>query len=122
VLAIDDDPIALELVRAVLEPIGCIVLAARSAEAGIALARAELPDVVLLDLVMPEVDGFGVVERLNDDPATAAIPIVILTSKTLTASDETSLRGRIAHVAQKGEFDRDALRTLIRRFTLAKTT
>jgi signal transduction histidine kinase/CheY-like chemotaxis protein len=122
VLAIDDDPLALELVRTVLEPIGCTVLAAGNAEVGIALARTAVPDVVLLDLVMPEVDGFGVVERLKEDPATAGIPIVVLTSKTLTASDEELLRGRIAHVAQKAEFDRDALRTLIRRFAPARVT
>ena len=83
VLAIDDDPIALELVRAVLEPVGYAVLTARSAGEGVALARAELPDVVLLDLVMPDVDGFAVVDQLKDDPVTGSIPIVILTSKTL---------------------------------------
>ena len=88
VLAIDDDPMALELVGAVLEPEGYTVFMARSGEEGLALARAELPDVVLLDLLMPEVDGFTVVERLKDDPATSSIPIVILTSKTLTPEDE----------------------------------
>jgi signal transduction histidine kinase/CheY-like chemotaxis protein len=121
VLAIDDDPIALELIAAVLEPTGCAVLTARNGADGVAIAQAEVPDVVLLDLVMPEVDGFMVVERLKDDPTTAGIPIVVLTSKTLTPADEESLRGRIAHVAQKAEFDRTELRELVRRFTLART-
>ena len=121
VLAIDDDPLALELVGAVLEPVGYSVLTARSGEEGLALARAELPDVVLLDLVMPEVDGFTVVERLKNDPVTRSIPIVILTSKTLTPEDEELLRGRIVHLAQKAEFDRSALLELIRRFTIART-
>ena len=80
----------------------------------------ELPDVVLLDLVMPGVDGFAVVERLKDDPITDAIPIVILTSKTLSADDEKLLRGRIVHLARKAEFDRSALLDLIRKFTVSR--
>ncbi len=79
-------------VGAVLEPVGYTVLTARSGEEGVALARSELPDVVLLDLVMPEVDGFTVVEQLKDDPVTRSIPIVILTSKTLTPEDEELLQ------------------------------
>ena len=121
VLAIDDDPMALELVRAVLEPVGYAVLTALSGEEGVSLARTELPDVVLLDLVMPEVDGFTVVERLKDDPVTRAIPIVILTSKTLSPEDEKRLRGRIVHLARKAEFDRSALLELIRRFAVSRT-
>jgi CheY-like chemotaxis protein len=69
---------------------------------------------------MPEVDGFGVVEQLRDDPATEAIPIVVLTAKTLTPHDEERLRGRIAHLARKAEFDRSSLIQLIRTFTPAK--
>ena len=87
-LAIDNDPIALELVRAVLEPVGYAVLTALSREEGVSIARTDLPDVVLLDLVMPEVDGFTLVERLKDDPVTREIPIVILTSKMLSSDDE----------------------------------
>ena len=120
VLAIDDDPIALELIRAVLEPVGYTVLIARGGEEGVALAQAELPDVVLLDLAMPEVDGFAFVERLKDDPVTDAIPIVILTSKTLSQEDEALLSGRIVHLARKAEFDRSALLELIRRFTVSR--
>ena len=86
------------------------------------MARAELPDVVLLDLVMPEVDGFTVVERLKNDPVTRSIPVVILTSKSLTSEDEELLRGRIVHLAQKAEFDRSALLELIRRFTIVRST
>jgi signal transduction histidine kinase/CheY-like chemotaxis protein len=120
VLAIDDDPMAIELIEAVLEPAGYDVVTARSGEAGVALARAELPDVVLLDLVMPEVDGFMVVEHLRADPITSGIPIIVLTSKTLTAKDKERLKGRIAHVAEKAEFSRAALLALVARFAPAK--
>jgi CheY-like chemotaxis protein len=121
VLTIDDDPLALDLAEAVLEPAGYTVLTARNGRDGVALARSERPDVVLLDLVMPEVDGFKVVEELVADPVTRAIPIVVLTSKSLTAEDEQRLRGRIASLARKGELDRHALLELLRRFTLVRT-
>jgi CheY-like chemotaxis protein len=120
VLAIDDDPMTLELLQAVLEPVGYTVLTARNGEEGVALARSEAPDLVLLDLVMPVPDGFTVVEQLKNDAATRAIPIVILTSKTLTVDEEGLLRGRIVHLARKAEFDREALLALIRRLMVAR--
>ena len=120
ILTIDDDPMALELASAVLEPAGYIVLTARTGSNGVALAQSAQPDVILLDLVMPEVDGFAVVEQLRADPRTNSIPIVVLTSKTLTADDERRLRGRIASLAQKGELDRQALLELLDRCILVK--
>jgi twitching motility two-component system response regulator PilH len=109
----------LELLQAVLEPVGYTVLTARTGEEGVALARSEAPDLVLLDLVMPVPDGFTVVEQLKDEASTRAIPIVILTSKTLTAAEEGRLQGRIVHLARKAEFDREALPELIRRLMVA---
>ncbi|HEY1370140.1 MAG TPA: response regulator [Gaiellaceae bacterium] len=115
VLAIDDDPMALELVDTVLAPAGYQVLTARTGAEGIELARTHRPDVILLDLVMPELDGFGVLERLSEERTAVGIPIIILTSKTLTSDDKDRLRGRIAHLAQKTEFDRLALLELVRK-------
>jgi signal transduction histidine kinase/CheY-like chemotaxis protein len=120
VLTIDDDPTALELASAALEPAGYVVLTARTGSKGVALARSAQPDVILLDLVMPEVDGFAVVEQLRADPRTSSIPIVVLTSKTLTREDERRLRGRIASLARKGELDRHALLELLDRCILVK--
>jgi CheY-like chemotaxis protein len=112
--------VALELASAVLERAGYMVLTARTGGKGVALARSAQPDVILLDLVMPEVDGFAVVEQLRGDPRTSSIPIVVLTSKTLTTEDERRLRGRIASLARKGELDRHALLELLDRCVLAK--
>ncbi len=114
ILAVDDDPMALELIEAVLGPEGYTILKATGGEEGLALARRERPALVILDLLMPEVDGFAVVERLRADPATAAIPIVILTSKTLTQEDKERLNGRISYLARKGEFDRKSFVELVR--------
>lgn len=115
VLAIDDDPLALELIEAVLQPEGYIVLKATSGEAGIALAREEHPSVVILDLLMPELDGFAVVDQLRGMPATSGTPIVILTSKSMSATEQERLKGRITYLARKAEFSRAAFVDLVRR-------
>jgi GAF domain-containing protein/DNA-binding response OmpR family regulator len=115
VLAIDDDPLAVELLRATLGAEGYRVVAAAGGEAGVALARREAPALVILDLLMPEVDGFAVVERLRADPATAAVPIVILTAKTMTAADKARLNGRISFLAAKSAFSRAGFVELVRR-------
>jgi CheY-like chemotaxis protein len=101
--------------RAVLEPEGYAVVSASGGEEGVALASREHPDVVLLDLLMPGMDGFAVVDQLRADPATSEIPIVVLTSKTMTPEDKRRLNGEISYLAQKSEFDRDALIRLVDR-------
>jgi signal transduction histidine kinase/DNA-binding response OmpR family regulator len=115
ILAIDDDPMALELVDAILSAEGFRVRKAFGGEEGLAAARREVPALIILDLLMPEVDGFAVVERLRADPATAAIPIVILTSKNLTTDEKARLNGEVACLARKGEFSRAAFIELIGR-------
>jgi CheY-like chemotaxis protein len=67
----------------------------------------------LVDLLMPDVDGFAVVERLRADDATADVPIVVLTAKEMTAADRERLAGRISYLAKKGSFDRAALVKLV---------
>jgi len=116
VLAIDDDPMAIELIEAVLQPEGYTVLTAMGGEDGVATAVRERPALVILDLMMPEVDGFTVVERLRADPATAGVPIIILTSKTMTPQDKQRLNGQISYLAQKGTFNRAAFLELVRGF------
>ncbi len=64
---------------------------------------------------MPGMDGFAVAEALRKDPSTVAIPIVVLTSKTMTRADKDRLHGRISGVARKGEFDPAVLVDLVRR-------
>ena len=83
---------------------------------GLAVARQELPALLILDLLMPDLDGFAVLEQLRADPATAAIPIIILTSQSLTQHEKARLHGAMAYLAQKGEFSRLAFVELVRRF------
>jgi signal transduction histidine kinase/CheY-like chemotaxis protein len=114
-LTIDDDPLAVELVKAVLQPEGWTVLSATDGQVGIAMARSQRPSAVLLDLLMPGTDGFAVLEALRTDPVTMSIPIIVLTAKTLTRDDRDRLRGRIWDVAQKDDFKPAVLVDLVRR-------
>jgi CheY-like chemotaxis protein len=102
---VDDDPKALELAALALEPFGWSLLTCERAEDVFGLVRDNEPAVVLVDLLMPEMDGFEVIDRLRADPRTAAVPIVVLTSKTLSADDRGLLQGRIAFVTSKNAVD-----------------
>jgi CheY-like chemotaxis protein len=80
VLIVDDEDDIRELARISLERVGGLrVLTASSGEEGIAVAAAELPDAILLDAMMPGLDGQQTLRRLKDDAATASIPVVFLT-------------------------------------------
>ncbi|HTL04510.1 MAG TPA: GAF domain-containing protein [Gemmatimonadales bacterium] len=79
VLVIDDDPAGRQLLHRMLAKEGFRVLEAANGEEGLALARAEHPDVITLDVLMPGLDGWGVLAALKDDPVLAAIPVVMLT-------------------------------------------
>jgi CheY-like chemotaxis protein len=114
VVAIDDDPLAIELVRASLEPEGWTVLGVATGQEGLALIRERQPSAVLLDLLMPGMDGFEVVEALRADPDTKSVPVVILTSKSMTQQDKERLQGRITYVARKTDFDLSGLAGLVR--------
>jgi CheY-like chemotaxis protein/anti-sigma regulatory factor (Ser/Thr protein kinase) len=114
VLAIDDDPRALQLIEAVLAPEGYVVLKATGGQEGVAIAQLEQPGLVILDLLMPELDGFWVIERLRADPATIAIPIVILTSRSMESAERDRLNGKISHLAQKGAFNRTEFVDMVR--------
>jgi signal transduction histidine kinase/CheY-like chemotaxis protein len=114
VVAIDDDPLAIELVRASLEPEGWTVLGAATGQQGLEMIRERQPSAVLLDLLMPGMDGFEVVEALRADPETKSVPVVILTSKSMTPQDKERLQGRITYAARKTEFDLSGLGGLLR--------
>jgi CheY-like chemotaxis protein len=79
VLVIDDDPATRELLARMLSKEGFRVMEAASGEEGLRLARAERPDVITLDVLMPGIDGWGVLAAIKDDPSLAAIPVVMLT-------------------------------------------
>ena len=107
VLVIDDDPVILELMEAVLRPEGFEVLKAKDGRHGLQIVRERNPDLVVLDLLMPEMNGFEVVDEMHGSPDTASIPIVVLTNKSLSREEKDRLNGRIIAIRQKGEFHRE---------------
>jgi CheY-like chemotaxis protein len=115
VLVVDDDPRTVELMSSYLKHSGYLVSAAYSGAAGIAQASIDHPDVILLDLLMPEVSGFEVVGALRDNPTTAQIPIIIVTSKLLTEEDRRKLKGDVKAVLEKAEFRYEKLAAEVRR-------
>ena len=115
VLVVDDDPKSVELIAVRIRTMARQVLRAYGGREAIEIARRELPDLIVLDLVMPEVDGFAVVEALNADPATARIPVVILTASTLDAAERSRLNGSVATIMGKAGFDSEQFLAEVRR-------
>ncbi len=101
VLVVDDEQANLDLLEALLEPAGFEVSRAGSGREGIDMAISEVPNLVLLDLMMPDLSGFEVVEALRAQEATRSIPIMVLTAKTLTEDDKRALNGEVTAIFQR---------------------
>jgi threonine synthase len=107
---VDDHPDARRLIRRILQSQGeYTIFEAKNGAEAIELAKKELPDLMILDLMMPHVDGFAVIDALKADEATASISVVVVTAKELTADEVQRLKGRINTLMQKGEFLNDEL-------------
>jgi PAS domain S-box-containing protein len=115
VLVVDDDPQAVELVAVRIRDLASIVLRAYGGAEAIEAARRELPDLIVLDLMMPEVSGFDVVEALQGDRATCRIPVLVVTAKPITAEDRVKLDGAVTRIMEKAEFDREQFTEEVRR-------
>jgi len=102
VLVVDDEASSVDRMVALLEPVGFTVLRAYGGAPGLEVARTELPDLILLDLMMPGMNGFDVVSALKADDRTKEIPVLIVTAKDLDARDKRRLNGQAAAVLQKG--------------------
>ena len=101
VLVIDDERANLDLMETMLTPAGFGVLRANGGQEGIDMAKSQLPNLILLDLMMPEVTGFDVVEALRAEEVTRSIPIMVLTAKGLTDNDKQALNGQVAAIFQR---------------------
>ncbi len=114
---VDDNPDVRRLIRRILQSQGEYELfeAANGVEA-VELIRSQLPNLVILDLMMPEMDGFAVMEALKANPTTAEIPIIVITAKELSAGEKERLRGHIQTLMQKGDFMSDDLLDEVRAF------
>ena len=121
VLVVDDDPRAVELIAALLPAPHYAVVRAYGGSEAITLAQRLLPDLMLLDLLMPEVSGFEVVAALQRHADTARIPILVVTAKQMTAQDRAVLNGdpgKVIHIVEKSEFDRERFTAEVKRALL----
>jgi threonine synthase len=116
---IDDTPEARRLIRRILQSQGNFDISeAADGKSGLELIRSTHPDLVVLDLMMPEMDGFSVLDALKSDPDTSDIPVIVSTAKELTEEEKGRLKGQIQSLMQKGDFMSDdfldEVRTIIR--------
>jgi PAS domain S-box-containing protein len=100
ILVVDDDAAAVELIAAGVAELNGTVLRAYGGDEAIETARRELPDVILLDLAMPGVSGFEVVAALQEQPATARIPILVVTAGKVTAKERVRLNGHVTMIME----------------------
>jgi signal transduction histidine kinase/DNA-binding response OmpR family regulator len=114
VLVVEDDVTVREMVRRILEPEGWSVDEAENGLVGLDRLRRRQPDIILLDLMMPEMDGFEFVAELRAHEEWLPIPVVVVTAKELTSEDKLRLDGRVKKIFQKGRFTREELAREIR--------
>jgi PAS domain S-box-containing protein len=113
VLLVDDDEMVRRSVRQALEPIGWKVTDAENGQVAVEALAAGRPDVIILDLMMPKMDGFEFLDELRGRPDWQGTPVVIITAKDLTDEDRNRLNGGVERIIQKSDRD-EMLRQLSR--------
>jgi threonine synthase len=108
VVVVDDTPDARRLIRRILQSQGDFeIFEASNGKDGVDLVTKELPDLVILDLMMPEMDGYAVIDALRSKPETTNIPVIVATAKELTVNEKSRLQGQIQSLMLKGDFLND---------------
>lgn len=119
ILVVEDDSDSSELVRRLFERDGWTVDVATNGEDALRKIRHRRPALVVLDLMMPVMDGFTFSERLRAEPGCDDIPIVVLTSKSLSPDEHRRLNGQVADILTKGAYQRNDLLEMVRKLTAA---
>jgi threonine synthase len=114
---IEDDPKATQLLRRILQTRGEYrIFEAHDGAEGLEMVRRERPDVILLDLMMPGLDGFAVLDALKADESVSDVPVIVITAKELSADERERLSGQTETLMQKGSFtDEDLLEQILKR-------
>lgn len=108
-LVVDDDPNVSDMARQLLEGEDIEITSAADGLEALEMIAQNKPDAILLDLMMPRLDGFGVIERLNENPDLADIPVIVLTAKTLTVVELELLQDSAAQIILKQGLEGDTL-------------
>jgi signal transduction histidine kinase/DNA-binding response OmpR family regulator/HAMP domain-containing protein len=119
ILVVDDDSNVADLVRQWLEGERCAIDWAGDGVAGLERIVQSRPDVILLDLIMPRMDGLAFLDALQADAAHSDIPVIVLTAKSLTDADRQALQERVLGLIEKHGLDQEALIRQIRRGLLS---
>jgi CheY-like chemotaxis protein len=119
VLLVEDDPTTREMLRRLLEKEGWPVSEAENGRIGLERVKENRPGLVLLDLMMPEMDGFGFVAELRKCEEWRDIPVVVVTAKDITAEDRLLLNGSVEKILQKGAYSRETLLAEVRELVAA---
>jgi len=109
VMIVDDDDATRQVVSRTLTRAGWTVVDAENGRVALERLKKFEPNLILLDLVMPQMDGFEFLAALRTDGVHANVPVVVLTSKDLTPSERSQLTGRVEKIVQKGDYSREAL-------------
>ena len=109
VLVVEDEASIRHMVRRVLEKEGWTVREAENGVEGLEAVAQSPPSIILLDLMMPVMNGFDFIRELRKREAWRSIPVVILTAKDLTVEDRAQLKGNVELVLQKGDYSRERL-------------
>jgi len=109
ILVVDDDPVTREMLHRNLSKDGWRVLEAGDGDQALVRLAEETPAAILLDLMMPHLDGFEVLERLQAHPVWRGIPVIVITAKDLTVQERRFLHDTTVMVVQKGDYDRARL-------------
>ena len=115
VLVVEDDAPTREVIKRALERDGWAVSEAENGRRGLMSVARHVPDVIVLDLMMPEMDGFQFVAELRRSESGRRIPIVVVTAKEITDEDQRRLNGQVRRVLHKGSFSREELSSELRR-------
>jgi CheY-like chemotaxis protein len=109
VLVVEDDPGTRDMLRKTLEREGWDVAEAENGRVGLQQVARCQPSLILLDLMMPEMDGFAFVTELRKDERHRKLPVVVLTSKDITQDDRRRLTGSVELILQKGAASRETI-------------
>jgi PAS domain S-box-containing protein len=119
VLLVEDEVIVREMVSRTLQKENWQVVEAENGRVALELLRKNQPRVILLDLMMPEMDGFQFLAKLRENTLWRAIPIVVITAMDLSLEDRQRLEGYVKHILQKGAYSRDELLQEVRELVAA---
>ena len=120
VLVIEDDPSAREMLRRTLEKDGWQVVEAQNGKVGLVKLDATVPALILLDLMMPEMDGFEFMDALRRRGDAERIPVIVITAKDLTEEDRRRLNGGVERIIQKGATSQGDVLDLVRALMTGK--